>query len=349
MSDFKKYFATSFIFAFACLGIATVIGLLEGGVSLAAAYFASAIALWVLEMSVSLDNAVVNATVLKGMDAKWKRIFLTWGILIAVFGMRLVFPIIIVSAAAWITPWHAAYVALFQPVEYQAVMQSVHTQVMAFGSAFLLLVAGDFFFSQDKEHHWIGPVEKWFQVVDSGFTQGYTKWLVTLLYVGFVSLSLQSGASEQFLLAGVIGMTTYYAVQKIGDLIGGDVTGAVARTGLAGFIYLEVLDASFSFDGVIAAFAITNNFLIIAAGLGAGAMFVRSITIYLVDKDTLTQFKYLEHGAFWSILWLVVSMGLAAAHVELGEIVIAGVSAGIIFVSALWSKFTPDAPVQTAA
>src|SRR5207245_6010504 len=67
------------------------------------------------------------------------------------------------------------------------------------------------------------------------------------------------------------------------------------------FLYLEVLDASFSFDGVVGAFAITSDPIIIAIGLGIGAMFIRSLTVYLVKKGTLAEYVYLEHGALYAI------------------------------------------------
>ena len=73
-------------------------------------------------------------------------------------------------------------------------------------------------------------------------------------------------------------------------------------------IYLEVLDASFSFDGVIGAFALTHNLFIIAIGLGIGAMYVRSMTIMLVERGTLAEYRFLEHGAFYAIIALSVIM-----------------------------------------
>jgi hypothetical protein len=74
------------------------------------------------------------------------------------------------------------------------------------------------------------------------------------------------------------------------------------------FLYLEVLDASFSFDGVVGAFAISKNILIIMAGLGIGALYVRSLTILLVDKGTLAAYRFLEHGAFYAIGALAATM-----------------------------------------
>ena len=85
-------------------------------------------------------------------------------------------------------------------------------------------------------------------------------------------------------------------------------TWAGAKGGLGAFLYLEVLDASFSFDGVIGAFALTQNLFVIAIGLGIGAMYVRSMTIMLVERGTLAEYRYLEHGAFYAIVALAVIM-----------------------------------------
>ena len=84
------------------------------------------------------------------------------------------------------------------------------------------------------------------------------------------------------------------------------------RSGLGGFLYLNVLDASFSFDGVIGAFALSNNMIVIALGLSIGAMFVRSMTIIWSQKGTLAEYRYLEHGAFWAIIALGAIMLLSA-------------------------------------
>jgi hypothetical protein len=84
--------------------------------------------------------------------------------------------------------------------------------------------------------------------------------------------------------------------------------GSLAKAGIIGFIYLEVLDASFSFDGIFAALVISSDIIIILLGLMIGAMFVRSLTIYMVDKNTLETLPYLEHGAHYSIAYLAISM-----------------------------------------
>ena len=86
------------------------------------------------------------------------------------------------------------------------------------------------------------------------------------------------------------------------------------------FLFLEVRDASFSFDGVIGAFAISSNIFIIMLGLGVGAQWVRSMTIFFVKRDTLSEYVYLEHGAHWAILALALLM-YASALYEIPEVI----------------------------
>ena len=106
----------------------------------------------------------------------------------------------------------------------------------------------------------------------------------------------------------------------------------VAKGGLGAFLYLQVLDASFSFDGVIGAFALSSNLFIIALGLGIGAMFVRSMTIMLVEKGTLAEYRYLEHGAFYAILALAAIM-LLAVRFHIPETITGLIGAGLIGLS----------------
>ncbi len=119
-----------------------------------------------------------------------------------------------------------------------------------------------------------------------------------------------------------------------------NLTAAAARNGLAGFIYLEILDASFSFDGVIGAFALTGDIWLIALGLGVGALFVRSLTIFLVERGTLAKFRFLEHGAHYAIFFLGAIM-LLKIHFHIGELVTGGIGFGFIaaaFLHSLWAN-----------
>ncbi|WP_047787819.1 DUF475 domain-containing protein, partial [Variovorax paradoxus] len=111
---------------------------------------------------------------------------------------------------------------------------------------------------------------------------------------------------------------------------------AGTKGGLGAFLYLEVLDASFSFDGVIGAFALTHNLFVIAIGLGIGAMYVRSMTIMLVERGTLAEYRFLEHGAFYAIIALSVIM-FVQPLVHIPEVVTGLGGATLIGIS-LWSS-----------
>jgi len=157
------------------------------------------------------------------------------------------------------------------------------------------------------------------------------------------------GESETFLISGVFGLLAFIVVDAIGTAMGGVPGGrrALQRAGAASFLYLEVLDASFSFDGVIGAFALTDNLFVIAIGLGIGAMFVRSLTVMLVEEGTLTSFRYLEHGAFYAIGALAFLMFLGTV-VDVPEAVTGLVGAAFIGLS-LWSSVRYERAQRGAA
>jgi hypothetical protein len=264
----------------------------------------------ILEISISFDNAVVNATVLKKMTPLWVERFLTWGMLIAVFGMRLVFPLLIVSVVGNIGVFETIRMAAFQPDEYAKVMLSIHHEVASFGGAFLLLVALKYFFDTNKEVHWIHFIEA--RLVKIGRLESIEVGLaLTVIY--FISRAVEVEHQTSVLVSGIFGVLTFIGVEAIGEFLqtpeGGEVVD-IHRASVGMFLYLEVLDASFSFDGVIGAFAVTNNLFIIAIGLGIGAMFVRSLTIVMVEKGTLNSYKFLENGAFWAVAALAAIMFL---------------------------------------
>lgn len=291
--------------------------------------------LGILEVSLSFDNAVVNATVLKDMSPQWRHRFITWGIAIAVFGMRVVFPVVIVSIIAHVGPLAAVVMAATRPDEYSQVLVSAHVSVSAFGGAFLAMVGLKHFIDEEKEVFWISWIER--PLSRLGKVDTVQIGLVILLLWG-VSTRLHEHERLTFIIAGMFGVLTYIAVDGLGSLLDAEsaAEGVALRSGLASFLYLEVLDASFSFDGVIGAFALSNNLFIIATGLGIGAMFVRSLTIMLVEKGTLAEYRYLEHGAFYAILSLAVIMFLKT-FVEVPEVVTGLLGAGFILVALLSS------------
>jgi len=277
-----KYFTGSLIFTAIALLLSGVVGHFYGGGAMIVSYLISATLLAVLEVAVSLDNAVVNAGVLKDMDEVWRKRFLTWGMAIAVFGMRLIFPIAIVSVAGGISPLQAIDLGLFKPSEYQSLLKSVNTEVMAFGGTFLMMVFASHFIDHEKEVHWVPALGPLLSKIGKHST---AKVFIPLIVVAIFASFLHGAEQTKFIMSAVWGAVTYLMVDGLSDLFDvEDGAATVGKTGLAGFMYLEVVDASFSFDGVIAAFAITDNFLIIMLGLSIGAMFVRSLTIMLVEK-----------------------------------------------------------------
>ena len=270
----------------------------------------------ILEVSLSFDNAVVNATVLKEMTPVWRRRFITWGIAIAVFGMRIVFPLVIVAIVARIDPFSALVMAATDPDRYSRVLTTAHISVSAFGGAFLAMVGLNHFIDHEKDVHWIAIIER--PLTRLGRIEAVELGLVLLLLY-LVSTWLPGHEKVEFLVVGIFGLLTYIAVDGVSAILS---------------LYLEVLDASFSFDGVIGAFALSNNLFIIAIGLGVGAMFVRSLTIMLVEHETLASYRYLEHGAFYAIIALGVIMLLnAISHIP--EVITGLIGAGFIVIAFL--------------
>lgn len=324
MNAFKKYYKIPTILwglgilAGGWIGYAET-GSFAGAVSGAVAVFI----LSVLEVSLSADNAVLNAGKLSEMDDVWKKRFLTWGMLIAVAGMRLVLPILIVSALGDMTPWHAVYIGFTDPKQYAAVLESSHHLVASFGGAFLLMVALGFFLDKEKESHWL----KWIELPLSKIGAGVAvETLITLVAVGLTSFGADPEHRVAFLTAGGAGVVLFLAIHFLSEWLEARderlaaVTGVAVKSGVIGFLYLEILDASLSFDGLIAAFAITQYFLVIMIGLGIGALFVRSMTLHVIESEKIGEYEYMEHGAFWAILCLAVIM-LLNFFIEVPEVV----------------------------
>ena len=300
----------------------------------------------VLEISLSFDNAIVNANKLKDMTPVWQRRFLTWGILIAVFGMRIVFPLLIVVIAARIGPIEAIRLAAAEPDEYARIIGDAHLSIAAFGGAFLMMVALSYFIDEEKDVHWIAALEH--RLARLASLRGLSVGLVLTIMLVF-ALTMPDENVAEFLTGAVGGLVTFLAVELIAHTLDAEADGAelAAKGGLGAFLYLEVLDASFSFDGVIGAFALTQNLFLIAIGLGVGAMYVRSMTIMLVEKGTLAEFRYLEHGAFWSILILSIIM-FAQTLVHVHELITGLLGASFIG-AALWSSLRYNARAAGAA
>ena len=334
-----RFYKGSILFTVFCLALAVWYGWSQTGtLAGTASLLWIVVVLSILEVSLSFDNAVINASVLKDMDSVWQKRFLTWGMLFAVFGMRIVFPLAIVAIAAGLGPVEAVNLSLNDPKQYEAIVSSAHVGIAGFGGAFLAMVGLSFFFDGEKDTHWIGWIEAKLATVSS-----IKAAEIALLLVGLYLISLMLPAADAltFLVAGMLGLVTFIGVEALGTILEMReerlaLSGAVVRSGMGGFLYLNILDASFSFDGVIGAFALSNNMIVIALGLSIGAMFVRSMTIMLVQKGTLAEYRYLEHGAFWAIIALGAIM-LLSARFHIPETITGLIGAVLIGLSLWWS------------
>jgi uncharacterized protein len=317
MSHIQKIFfwpITISLAAFAFVGI-------EAGFNA----FLLVLILSILEVTLSFDNAVVNAKVLERMSPKWQRRFLTWGIAIAVFGTRFVLPILIVSVATWTSPWFITNLAFTDPAQYGHLLEGVHGTITAFGGVFLLMVSLKYFFDKAKDIHWIESIER--HLVKWGRIEAIE---IALALVILTSLSFMTHFDQaSVLVAGIVGLVLFVMMEGLAGSLSIE-SGDVAKSGLALFVYLNILDSAFSLDGVVGAFALTTNLLIIVVGLGIGAYFVRALTLYFVQQKTLTELVYLEHGAHWAILGLAIAM-LANLVVHVPEVVTGLV--GLVFVA----------------
>ncbi|MFN8508956.1 MAG: DUF475 domain-containing protein [Deinococcaceae bacterium] len=314
-----------------CLIGAFAFGISHGDLNLALKFLFIALILGVMEVSLSFDNAVVNASVLKNMSPVWQQRFLTWGIFIAVFGMRFIFPILIVSLVSGLGFGEVLNLALNNGEKYGEYLEKSEVAISAFGGTFLSLVFFHYLLDPEKDVHWFGWLEERLAAIGKLETvQVLITGVLLLLCVHFLVPE-----HEQYtaLLAGVVGILTYIFVDGLGGLFDTDkLTTGAASAGLASFIYLEVLDASFSLDGVIGAFAITKEVVIIAAGLTIGAAFVRSLTLLLVHQGTLAQYRYLEHGAHYGIGALAAIMLLSMGGLHIPEMVTGLI--GVAFIGA---------------
>ncbi len=341
-------FLKTFGWSFAVTIVALVVAFLYGGPQA----LILCIILGILEVSLSFDNAVVNARILERMNAFWQKMFLSVGIIIAVFGMRILFPLLIVGVTAGLNPVDAISLAMEKgdpetPGSYGYILHEAHPQIAAFGGMFLLMLFLDFILAQRDI--------KWIRILEVPLAK-VGKLDSASLILGMIALALTGAVAGEkqgiVLFSGLLGMITYFLVNGLGSLFdvgeddvidavgaeSGGRSGPSAPAKLAGkaafmlFLYLEVIDASFSFDGVIGAFAITSDPIIIALGLGfIGAMFVRSLTVFLVREGTLDEFEYLDHGAHWAVGALAIIL-LITIEIPVNEVITGLI--GVIFIGA---------------
>lgn len=334
-----KYFTGSFVVTIVGIILAYLWGEhVHSGTGLLCVFIA--LILGVLEVSLSFDNAVVNAVKLEKMEHIWQHRFLTWGIIIAVFGMRFLFPLLVVAIFAKLSILKVATIALTDSNQYAHYLHLTHAPIVAFGGAFLSMLFFAYMFNCQKEVHWIKGVEKYCSHL--GNIKGL-ETILTLILVLITHHYVPVEFKSSVLSSGVIGVVVYLLIDGITHWLekheeqrAKELAQVAKGGGLIAFLYLELIDASFSLDGVLGAFALSQDILIITIGLSIGAMFVRSLTIMLVEKKTLAQYIYLEQGAHWAIGALAIIMFISTFK-EVPEVVTGLLGLGFIL-SALVSS-----------
>lgn len=269
------------------------------------------VGLIVFEVVNSIDNAIVNAHVLRTVSARARRWFLVYGILSAVVVVRGVLPFLIVWLSVPELSFFQAIGATFGGDEsVREIVESKKFIVLMGGGIFLALLYLHWLFLEKKEPFYIPEklIKPHYGIWFFGFT---AVLLVVLLYLSrdnpIMMLSAAIGNAVFFIIYGF----KEQAEKKEHELHGANLSD------LSKLLYLEILDTTFSFDGVLGAFAFTTNVALILIGNGIGALVVRDITIRGIDH--VAKYKWLKNGAMTSIGFLGVFMMIEAFGIELPE------------------------------
>ena len=306
-----------FPLALSAIGLALVLGF-QG---LQAAWLT--LVLLLLEISLSFDNAIVNARVLDRMTPGQQKFFLTWGLVIPVFGVRFLGPLVMVALAGQVGLGEALDAALHHPDHYRELLEIAEPRILAFGGMFLLMVCLRYFFNEAKSLHWMRVIES--KLSRAGRIESLEVALALVVLL-LLQIWIPAANRGELLIAGVIGLVLQILCTSLAEAFGSEeeaVGRAAAGGGIASLIYLELLDASFSLDGTVGAFAITSELPLILTGLGLGALFIRAITLMLVRERALDELIYLEHGAHYAIgalgLLMLAKVVLTPLHIEMPE------------------------------
>ncbi len=252
--------------------------------------------LCLFEIISSIDNAIINAEVLSTMQPKYRRWFLLWGILFAVFIVRGLLPLVLVWASTpSLTPWEVFTAMFSDSPEVHDAIETSAPMLLIGGGIFLVFLFLHWLFLEDKEYGIRG--EKFIESKGVWFFA-----IVSILLATIVWFAL--GHNTMMAFGAVIGSSAFFIVHGFRQnaeaqeqqLIGGNMSD------ISKIFYLEVIDATFSIDGVLGAFAFTYMVPLILVGNALGAIAVRQITISNVDK--IKRYKYLKNGAMYSIMFL---------------------------------------------
>jgi hypothetical protein len=244
----------------------------------------------------SIDNAIINADVLSTMGKRARKWFLIWGLFFAVFVVRGLLPWLIVWVATpSLGPWEALMSTLSSDPKVLEAVEASAPMLLIGGGTFLVFL----FF------HWLFLEPKTYGLKGEKFIASQGVWfyaVVSILLTLLVYFAINR--NPMMALGAVVGSTAFFithgfkqnAEENERKLIGGNMSD------VSKIMYLEVIDATFSIDGVIGAFAFTMSVPLILLGNGIGAFVVREITIGNIDR--IKKFAYLKNGAMYSILFL---------------------------------------------
>ncbi|MBI1971555.1 MAG: DUF475 domain-containing protein [Candidatus Wildermuthbacteria bacterium] len=269
------------------------------------------VGLVVFEVVNSVDNAIVNAHMLRTMSARARRWFLIWGILTAVVLVRGLLPLLIVWIATPGISILQAIQATFgaDPIAKSAMDASAHILLVA-GGMFLLLLYLHWLFLEKKDP---------FFVPDKLVKQQYGIWFFALAAILLVMVLWFARESPLAMLGAAVGNAVFFILYGFREQAErqGHAFKTTGASDLSKFLFLEVLDTSFSIDGVIGAFAFTTNVLLIFIGNGIGALVVRDLTIRGIE--TVAKYRWLKNGAMTSIGFLGAFMILKSFGVHIPE------------------------------
>ena len=264
----------------------------------------------VFEVVNSVDNAVVNASVLKTMSVLWRKRFLVIGIITSVFLVRFLLPLVIV----WISVPTISLSEIFLAFSGQSQIAETAITIqkpiiLMFGAVFLLYLYFHWLFLEQKDHLYIERFLK----------EKHGAWFFAVAAVLLVIIMYFARFNPLMMLAAAVGSATFFIIYGLRETAKTSEENLVAGTSglsdISKFVYLEVLDATFSFDGVVGAFAFTINLLLILIGMGIGAIVVRELTVKGIDS--IGKYKYLKNGALTSIGFLGLFMLVESFGIEL--------------------------------
>ncbi|MBI2411452.1 MAG: DUF475 domain-containing protein [Candidatus Kerfeldbacteria bacterium] len=279
----------------------------------------------------SIDNAIINAEVLSTMGKKARRWFLMWGILIAVFLVRGLMP--------WAIVW--ATIPSLGPIGALTATFSSDPQVLAAieKSAPILLIGGGTFLVF-LFLHWIFLEEKHFGLFGEKFLYRQGVWFYAVVSIALATIVWFALHKDPLLAFGaVVGSTAFFIThgfKKNAELREQQLIQQGSMSDISKILYLEVIDATFSIDGVLGAFAFTLSVPLILVGNGIGAIVVRQLTVSNVER--IKKYKYLKNGAMYSILFLGGIMVLHSFGFHIPEWVSPVITFGVVVYFFLKSK-----------